>query len=147
MSNGRLRPERVPVACCLAAFLGLAGAGCGGGLGDISGKVTFQNKTVVTGTVTVIGSDSLPYYGPIDKDGFYTVEKVPVGEAKVGVTSMDPRGVGLRPGAPKRPVEKGKSDIDPKLWFPIPPRYGDFNNSGLTLTVKRGPNTYNIELK
>ena len=131
----------------VAAFLGLAGAGCGGGIGTVSGTVTYQNKKVVSGTVMIVASDSLPYYSPIDKDGTYSVENVPAGEAKVSVTSLDPSGPKGRPGAPKRPVEKKEPAVDPKLWFSIPDRYADFSNSGLTVNVRRGPNTYDIKLE
>ena len=31
--------------------------------------------------------------------------------------------------------------------FPIPAKYGSADQSGLTYTVKPGPNTYNIELQ
>jgi hypothetical protein len=126
------------------AWCALALAGCGGGVGQVSGTVSFQKKPVQSGTVMIIGSDSLPYYGSINKDGAFAVEKVPAGEAKVAVNSPDPRGPKARPGG--RPVE-GRKDVDPKTWFELPPQYGDFNQSGLTLTVRRGENKFDIDMK
>ena len=108
------------VACPRLFIMGLAlcqVAGCGPSPGEISGTVTFQGKTLASGTVIIVGSDLLTYYGNIEDDGTYTVAKVPTGPAKIVVFSP--------------PAFRA----DPKKWFPLPKKYEEFETSGLTLTV------------
>jgi hypothetical protein len=47
-----------------------------------------------------------------------------------------------RPAAPQLPAVdcKGK-------WFPIPGQFSKVDESGLHVTINRGPNTYDIEMK
>jgi hypothetical protein len=147
------RAARVLVAAISLCAFTLCGCS-GGGVGVVSGKVTFNNKSLAMGQVIVVGVDSMPYYGIIEDDGTYKVTGVPAGPAKVAVSSTDPRNTGRasRPapdgGGPPRPgMGNGTPLGDPKKWFPIPEKYLDFNASGITLTVERGENPFNIDLK
>jgi hypothetical protein len=120
--------------------------GCGG-RGDVSGKVTYKGKPVPFGTVLFEGSDGNLSQGNIRADGSYSVSPpVATGEAKVAVNSPNPKSSDLIPinrdGAP--PL---KPPPDIPGWFPIPKEYGTPSTSGLTYTIKRGPNTIDIELK
>lgn len=133
-----------------AALALLALAGCGGGTASVSGKVTFQGKPVVYGTVVLIGADGLPRSGQIQPDGTFTVPGVAVGTAKAAVSSPPP------PGAePAKKAARGGRDaedderapppppapVDPavvKGWFPLPEKYGDPDKSGLTVQVGSG---------
>jgi hypothetical protein len=47
----------------------------------------------------------------------------------------------------KQPTTPPKAPSPVAGWFPIPSDYGDINKSRLTYTVKKGPNTYDIDLK
>jgi len=128
--------------------------GCGGSsTGSVSGKVTFQNKPVVCGSVTIIGSDKKARNGAIQPDGTYTVEKVAVGEAQVGVMSPNPniqveftkgrRGKGK--GENTEPTAKLPKEVLDK-WVPISRDYDNPEKSGLSLTIAEGENTFNIVL-
>jgi hypothetical protein len=133
---------------CLAV---LALAGCGPATGSISGKVTFKDKPLPGGTVTFLGSDKKVRSAPIGNDGTYTVEKVAVGEAKIGVApppppprlpggmKMDPSKMG---GGPEGAAPT--SDDKPVI---IPDKYQTPEKSGLTFTVNSGKQDHNIELK
>jgi hypothetical protein len=144
--------RRRPV-CCLFCLALLASTGCSAGTGAVAGTVTYQGKTVASGTVLIVASDSLPYYGTIQDDGTYTVLKVPTGPAKMAVLSPGPdagknfelilkvtkRGF---EGPDRPPAFRG----DPKKWFPLPDKYREFNDSGLTVTVTGGVNQRDIPL-
>src|SRR5947209_4374509 len=72
-----------------AALLALA-AGCAG-RGNVTGKVTYQGKPLVWGTVQFEGSDHIIKQGNIQSDGTYSLQGVATGEAKVAVSSINPK--------------------------------------------------------
>jgi hypothetical protein len=120
-------------------------AGCQG-RGDVSGKVRYKGKPLVWGTVTFEASDGGLHYSNIDRDGSYAVSGVATGEAKVAVSSVNPRSSDFTPiqregtkPPPPRPEITG--------WFPIPAKYDTPYKSGLVYTVKRGVNTIDIDLE
>jgi len=131
--------------------------GCGG-KGTVSGTVTYKpkGKNVTGGTVMVMSQNGTAHYGPINPDGTYRVEGVPPGSARVTVSSPDPGanatvGRETAPGMPGKPVRGGAAPAAPSSealagWFAIPEKYGDANESGLTLDVRKGANTFNIDL-
>lgn len=132
---------RAALALTLLTLMG----GCGG-KGDVSGHVTFKGKPLVFGTVQFEASDKTFKQGIINRDGSYSIDGVPVGEAKVAVNSPNPKSGDFqplqregRPPPPPRPEIPG--------WFPIPAEYQDLSKPRLTYPVKRGDNTINIELK
>lgn len=134
-------------------FVALVLAGCGNST-DVSGKVTYQGKPVVYGTVVILGSDGIPKSGAIQPDGSFRVSGVKLGSAKVAVSSPQP------PGStpPKKARERGDDDDKPppevtpaspeviKNWFPIPNKYGEPTKSELTVEVKSGT-PLDIDLK
>jgi hypothetical protein len=138
--------------CCrktIAGLLALAAlaCGCGSGSAPVTGRVTYQGKPVVWGSVTFKAADGSMHQIGINLDGTYRLEHVPVGPAVVGVSSPDPapsararqlggdEGRG-RPGPP--PVPAG-------AWFPLPAKYADPATSGVTVHV--GRDSGDIELK
>jgi hypothetical protein len=144
--------SRLAVAAALVVI-----CGCGGGVGTLTGKVTYKGKTVASGNVIVIGKDGIARYGKIETDGSYTIADVPVGEAQVGVNSPDPRPDPEKlkvstPGA-KRGGRTQQDPIsttptsDPALWFPLPEQYADATKSGITVKVEKGQTPKNIELQ
>jgi len=125
-----------------AIVLALSMVGCAG-RGNVSGKVTFQNKSVPWGTVLIEGSDGGHRQGSIEKDGTFYVEDLATGEVKVAVNSPNPKSITLmtrgdRP-ALKFPEVPG--------WFAIPTKYESVDKSGLVYTIKKGENKIDIELK
>lgn len=126
----------------------LAILGCGEATTDVTGKVTFNDKPVVFGSVMIVGPDGLPKYGAIQPDGTYRVSGVRLGAARVAVSSPKPPGLKL-PGDNKKKVgrEEGLDDrrpadanatVDPAIakgWFTLPDKYGDPSTSNLTTEV------------
>jgi hypothetical protein len=127
------------------ACLTLAAVGCGG-RGNVSGKVTYNGRPLVFGTVQFEASDKTIKQANIEPDGSYSIPRVPVGEAKVAVSSDNPRSSAFQPLQREGMPPPGPL---PEVvgWFPIPPEYQDLSKAKLTFTVKRGKNTYNIDLK
>ena len=134
----------------------LAAAGCGSGTADVSGKVTFQGKPVVYGTVVVIGADGASKSATIEPDGSYRVSGVALGTAKVAVSSPPPPGSELakkltRPkdDAPDKPPLESQAPASEEVirnWVAIPDKYSDPNKSEITADVKSGK-SLDIELK
>ena len=127
------------------AFLTLAAVGCGG-RGDVSGVVSYKGKPLVFGTVQFEASDGTLKQANIETDGSYSIPGVPVGKAKVAVSSDNPQGGNFQPlqregQPPPKPLPEVKG------WFPIPSGYQDLSKAKLTYTVKSGKNTYDIDLK
>jgi hypothetical protein len=122
-------------------FLLLA-AGCGAGRGELKGKVTYQGKTVTSGSVLVLGQDGVPRSGLIREDGSYSVPDVRVGAVKIAVTRPEPAASSARPG--KYGTRK-PPPADPH-WFPLPARYAEFETSGVTFTVEKGANEFDVVL-
>jgi len=121
--------------------------------GVVKGKVTFRGKTVYTGAVVIVGKDGIAAAGAIETDGSYIVQKAPVGDVAIGVISKDPiylhHMTTLRSSRTPVPASafRAPSGIDRKKWFPIPKDYEEPVRSGLTFSVKKGDNQYDIELK
>jgi hypothetical protein len=121
--------------------------------GNITGKVTFRGKPVYTGSVIIVGKDGVAAAGPIETDGTYLVRKAPVGEVTVGVVSKDPVYLHkisvMRSSRTPVPASalRTPGNLDRKKWFPIPKEYEEPVHSGLSFSVKKGDNQYDIELK
>ena len=145
MNSTRLHAVR-SLACRVAGLgllLGLL-AGCQG-TGSMSGKVKFQGKPLVYGTVLLIGSDNKSVQAPIQKDGQYDASGLTPGEIKVAVNSPNPKGVAIYAGW--REGKKKPPPLEVPGWFEIPGKYGDVKTSGLTFTIQGGSNPIDIELK
>jgi len=121
--------------------------------GNVTGKVTFRGKPVYTGSVIIVGKDGVAAAGPIETDGTYVVQKAPVGDVTIGVVSKDPvylhRISQLRSSRTPIPASAltNPAGLDRKKWFPIPKEYEEPVHSGLSLSIKKGDNQYDIELK
>jgi len=102
--------------------------------------VTYQGKPLPSGTVNFLGPDNKTDTAPID-NGNYSAGKVPVGTCKITVITNAGPGGGLAqqpplPGMPQAPAAVA-----------IPPKYKDPEQSGLTLDVKAGRQTFDIPLQ
>jgi hypothetical protein len=115
-------------------------AGCGGksgGVSTVEGAVQQGGKPLAggTGTVTFVSSTGLRLTAPIDPTGHYLLYNPPEGAMKIGVTLVEYMTLeqAMRPGqGPPRRL--------------IPAKYADPEKSGLTLTVGKGKQTYDIDL-
>ena len=126
-------------------LLATAVVGCGG-MGDVSGVVKYNGEPLEFGTIQFLGSDGIPYSAKIEAGGKYSI-RVPVGEAKVAITSIKSTDL---VGTPKKaPQDKARLVVPkgvPQETSRIPPRYGDWKASGLRLTVTRGSNDFSPTL-
>ena len=129
--------SRTPAAVALG-LLALWAGGCGPdatATNTVTGKVTVNGKPAATGAmVKFIRMDNKLATGGVGVDGSYFVSDAPEGPVKISVVGVpSPLVKSVMPGASAATGE------------PIPPRYADFNN-GLTYTVKKGKQTFDILL-
>jgi hypothetical protein len=114
----------------------LLASGCGIGYGDVSGTVKYNGAPVAGGTITFYDSTGQPVSGEIKSDGTYAVKHVATGLARITVVA---------PLNIEFPGMGGAKTGEPKPQ-PLPPKYGDPEQSGLTLDVHTGSQTKDIPL-
>lgn len=120
----------------------------------VTGKVLHRGKPLETGGVVFLAKDGHTYNGNIEKDGTYTVSKIPTGLAKIAVVvASGPTGGGppmkVAPGAGKMPegVQGGSSPAGMTQQGPkIAEQYTDPEKSGLTYEVKSGSQEHDIDI-
>jgi hypothetical protein len=125
----------------------LGASGCGlayGGVGQVTGTVTFKGKPLTSGDVLFVSEDGKKHWAVLGPQGVYTIKNVPTGLAKIAVVprSRVPDGLMGTPG-------KGRAG-KPRPANPytdIPARYKSPEKSGLTYTVEPGRQTFDIPLK
>jgi hypothetical protein len=146
--------------------------GCGASTGKVSGQVIYQGKPLPGGIVMFRPKNAAlnPVSAEIDANGKYEA-RVPAGECKVSVdnrslsnpdgpspvgaggapTGVAPKGVAIGPPKDRIATEGKDVTLSTKkaegTYVPIPKSYYDPETSGLTLTVKSGGQTFDIELK
>jgi hypothetical protein len=138
-------------------------AGCGAGTtakAKVKGRVKFFDKYLTAGTVSFLANaGGQTGSANIDFDGNYEMADAPVGDVKITV-KVPTLQSGPGGGPPKAPAgippmrEPGGDGgmastppaIDPKKIVQIPVKYGKADTSGLTYTVQKGEQTYNITL-
>lgn len=134
-----------------------AALGCGGGVGDVTGTVTYKGKPLDGGSIQY-RSGGKTVAAEISKDGKYSVAGVPAGSASIVVSYVDPKATDhfRAVSANSKQAGAGRTGADPALkaaagdpsqFNKIPDKYSDFNGSGLTFEVKKGPNTNDVDLK
>jgi hypothetical protein len=137
-----LRPlVTASLAFCSVAPLFVTGCGRGGApVGTVSGKVTFQGKSVSEGRVTFLnsttgaGEDAL-----LKKDGTYAVRSpLPVGEYTVTVSPLIVR-IQIDGKGPVVGEEKAAPDI--------PQKYRTIGSTDLRASVKEGKNDLEFNMK
>jgi hypothetical protein len=173
--NRYLRPRRRAAGRFLLVPLLLSLAGCGAGVCDVTGKITYHGKPVVCGSVIFVGPDGMTKVVNLNQDGTYLVKGVGVGLAQVGVISQDParpldpliqnRTHGKEVGAPTddsgrdpdagREIKNPPNDrsnwsepnVDRSKWFLLPKKYEMVGTSGLTADLKRGLNEVDFDVQ
>jgi hypothetical protein len=133
----------------LAIPLGLAAlAGCGGGVGTVSGDVTYRGKPLKSGSVILYCSDKQIVRGAVI-DGRYSIPNVPFGQARVTVQARPRSPTGLRLQQNLPPMTNGPVQSKPPAGEPdesIPERYSLPEESGLAFTVDSRHVVYEINL-
>jgi hypothetical protein len=130
----------------LCAFLTVT-SGCGPGKGSVSGKVTYKEKSLTTGSVQFMTQAGV-LVSQIGPDGAYQLNDVPTGVARISVTSQDPgyaefmKQLSRSARDKSIPRPKGK----PEDFANIPSRYSDFSTSSLSLDVRAGPQVFDLDL-
>jgi hypothetical protein len=129
--------------CMALAVLALFCFGCGRGepRGQVTGKVTFQDKPVTEGYVRLSNKEKgIHITADLKSDGAYEVKMakragVPIGSYQVCVCPppIQPKGV--------------FDSMKVKPYPNIPKKYRDTATSGISLTVNEGANTLNIDMK
>jgi hypothetical protein len=136
------RSSARPRLAALLALLSCSVAGCGSGLAEVSGTVSYKGKPLPSGTIQFLGQDGIPRAGRIQPDGTFSVQ-VPVGEAKIIVSRDEP----AAPGPAGRAASGGRRPAPPTPSADqLPRRYSDWDASRLTVVVKRGKTTQDFAL-
>jgi hypothetical protein len=142
------RLSRVILRTTSAALLGLAVSlvsGCGGGgSGTVSGKVTLSGKPVERGTITFLSeAGNKDAFSAAIQDGQYRTGEMPAGPAKIYLTPlMEMPAKGAAGGDVRPPPKVVKGEV--KSGFPD--KYTNHESSGLSLDVKRGENTFDVNM-
>jgi len=150
---------------CLVGLLSLT-SGCSGApeRATVKGKVTIGDKPLTAGNVMFWSKDKDAVTGAaaIDKDGNYVLNDAPVGDVMISVTvpKLPPGGLDMMRRMKNNPGTKNTESVDPndsskrimimgdipENLVPIPDKYSVPADSGLTYTIKRGEQTYDIKL-
>ena len=144
----------------LSAVVALSLAACGGdhipiALPDsgavVVGTVKYGGEDVQYALVVLQGADGSTAAGMIDEEGRYRIPNAPLGEVRVGVNSNAARGLyqtalmrgGAMTGSPDGKTGRKKVSL---RFIDVPVKYLDPAGSGLTTTVAKGENTFDIDL-
>jgi len=139
----------------LLAAAALTSAGCGGAAtATVTGKVSSNGVALKGGNVTFLSTEGKrTVTGPINEDGTYKLEKVPVGKVKILVEteSLNPA---TKPkvqyGPPKDQVMPGgyappNFEEMAKRYRKIPEAYAKEEMTPLEYTVTSGSQEYDIK--
>jgi len=145
-------------------LLPLVAAGCSK-QGTVSGKVYYKGQLLTGGTVYFVPeSKSGQFSSVIQRDGSYSISKLPPGKAKIGVQSGGagiPAAIFQRMGG--KNAEKGLKQAGrigrgmsgtgdggdqeiKKETTVLPAKFADADESGLVLDVTGGSQPYDIQI-
>lgn len=138
MTNTQIKP--VWTALCLVTLLTLTMTGCGQKAvetGALGGKVTFDDTPVTTAKVQVQNESGAAFVANTNSEGKYSISTpLPVGKyTAIVVPNDEPPPAGSTEAPPK-----------PKEFKDIPEKYRQLKTSGLTTTVNKGSNTFDIPM-
>jgi hypothetical protein len=108
----------------------------------LEGTVTYGKEKVLVAMVTVQGQGGASASGFIDEDGRYKVLNVPLGEVSIGVNTDAGKGQ-MMSKVMARAASKEKGPPPPKV-IDVPAKFSDPNTSGITTTIEKGENKYDI---
>jgi len=135
--------------------------GCGKPAGDLNGKVTLNGEDLKAGQVMVFNDKQELIGQATIADGAYIVPNLPLGPITLTVVTHLPGGALAGPGTPpptpegarplpKEMVKDMQKDLPESLrkamedLKPVPLKYTNPKESGLTTTIGKGDNNYNI---
>lgn len=114
----------------------------------LDGTVVYKGEPLQFALVIVVGKSGGSATGKIGEDGKYLVTNAPLGEVKVGVNTEAGKGdyMSKMMSQSYQGPEAKKAKKATLKHTDIPAKYHDPEKSGLTTTVNKGANTYNIEI-
>jgi hypothetical protein len=112
----------------------------------LEGTVTYGNEKVSIALVSVFNEKGQAL-GQIDDTGRYKVENVPLGDVKIGVNTEAMRSQVI--SQQMAAAYKGKGGTRPPApkFVSLPAKLQDPETSGITTTIKKGANSFDIVLK
>ena len=154
----RLKPRLLSTVVVFG--ISLLGVSC---LGDVPTETLPETDATLTGTITYNGkpvnyalilvmdeSGNGTAQGNLDSqaDGTYTVPNCPLGKVKIGVNTDAGKGFFTEASmAASAPGPDGKAKKVNLSFVPVPPKFHKPETSGITTTVEKGENTFNIDIK
>src|SRR5579875_217635 len=124
--------------CPLLILLMFLSCGCGSqSKATVSGKVLYGDKPLTRGNVTFFPEKGGAITTSIEQDGSYRAINVPVGPVKIAVQVPKTENI-VPPMDPAKVPEPMKSMVSAPKAVPIPDKYGNPDQSGLTWTVEGG---------
>jgi hypothetical protein len=115
----------------------------------LEGTVTYGDQKIPLAMITVFGEKGQAH-GQIEEPGRYAVENVPLGEVKIGVNTEAVRSQVISQqmaASYKGPGSKGRGARPPAPSFvSLPAKLQDPETSGITTTIKKGANQFDIVL-
>jgi hypothetical protein len=116
---------------------------------EVTGKVLYKNKPVTGGRVSFVTvKGAFNSTGTIDEKGNYTI-KAPVGDVQISVDNsmlLPRRGGKDKTHILPKPGSESEKHPVKGVYVNLPPKYRTPDTSGLTYTVKSGPQTHDIIL-
>jgi hypothetical protein len=142
MYNRELRLARLALL-----GLGLLLTSCGreGGIrypetgATLEGTVTYGKDTIEAALV-IAQNENGSATGFIEDNGRYKLQNVPLGEVNIAVNTEAGRGQAMGRLTAK---SQGRATVAPRL-IDVPSRFGDPATSGITTTINKGENTFDI---
>jgi hypothetical protein len=128
------------------SVLVLAILGCSGGVGSISGKLTYKGQPIPNATITFFTDQGMPFPVISGSDGTYTISNIPVGEVLVSVAAPPPANTesGSREKDAAARAAAPKAADTPS--YTLPTAYADPGSSELKIAVHSGNNLFDILL-
>ena len=106
----------------------------------LEGAVTYGGESLTMAQIDVWGAKDQAI-GFVDA-GRYKVDRVPLGEVKIGINTEAMRGAAI---GQQMAQKKGSGSAGPK-FVSLPSKFWDPETSGVKTTIKRGKNTFDIVL-
>lgn len=114
----------------------------------LTGTITYKDEPIEFAMVIVQGENNVATTGKVRDDGKYLVENVPLGPVKVAVNTQAAMG-----DFTSKNMQQNSSALDPKKsgkisapkFQDVPKKYFVVETSGLTTTIQKGENTFDIK--
>jgi hypothetical protein len=112
----------------------------------LEGTVTYKKQPVKYAMIVVTGGGAFgSSSGQIGEDGRYKIDNCPTGQVKIAViTEAVKMQVMMSGGQYAGPDAKGKKGGPAPKFIDVDKKFADPESSGITTTVNKGSNEYNI---